>query len=98
MLAALLPILVPLLSGGSLATIAAGVSGAQWLALGEAVLSGLPSEVDALASLGPLFEQLVSDVRVAGEAGAAVLSARGWVANNAASAVAAQAARDAQER
>lgn len=90
LLAALLPILGPLLAGTPLATVVGGITLTQWIGLGGAVLGAAPSELTALNQIAqaiqPAFGQFISkltnDVKNANSPHAAAASAVGWFAQN----------------
>lgn len=82
MLAALIPLLQPLLAGASFQAVVAGMTVTQWATLGDAILGALPTELKILGALHPLFTQVIADVQKAGNASSASMSAAAWAKQN----------------
>ena len=97
MLLALVPFLMPLLAGTALPAVIAGTSLATWAALGDAILTAAPGEIEALKKLDPFFVSLVGDVQQGKNRHSAAASAVSWLARNDEGAIKASENRESED-
>lgn len=82
MLLALVPLLQLLAGGASIGAATAALSIPQWIAIGTAALSALPSEVEAAQSIHDVLDNVIGNVLKAGVSTVASEAAANWLADN----------------
>lgn len=83
MLVALAPIILGLIGGGALPAVLTGVTVPEWLAIGDAVLSAAPQEIQFVRGLHSVLDHVIGQVLSSKDGSLAPVSARAWFSANA---------------